>query len=822
MAELAKRIFSLGELSPDFYGATSLDQYQAGLRTCRNFFVNRFSGVINRSGTRFISNVHSSDNPVRIIPFVSNDITLIIELGHNYIRFFRNDVAFGGVITTSARVYDSQHLFEINYQQIGNDLILVHKNYEPNRLRYNPTDDTITGAAFPLIPETKAPTNLIREGTDEGTNNYSYWVTTVDETTLEESLPSKIDLMSTISADGLSRVSFIEIRWTRNPKAIQYNIYRSTSSNDFGFFYAVVGKDNRVSTVEGAEGYDTIFFRDFGLSLERRTDSTPQRSQPFSGTGEGHYPGVIGVHQQRLILASTQDNQNELALSKTGLINNFSDSYPILDDDSIKVKLASGDNIHAFASSDRLIMFTDKEEVLIDGDDAGILSPTNNINLRTLSDWGSISLRPITVGHLILYVQSQGVYIRSLNTRNVYTSDFINRYGIHLFRNNTIVDWTYAKSPHSNIWIVNDKSELICLTVSISDGFVGTSRHDFEGATVESVLTIPVDNEDTVYFVINRDGTRSIERLSKRIQDDEDDYAFVDSHVFADVSDSLNGELQITNEFSDSHGWDAGVELTLVFPFNISTYNTDTTHNGFISVGTTITFTHNNITYVLKANRESTSANAIHVISSLDIPSALQTTPFTIDYNMAHVNFKGLEHLNGKEVSIYANSSVIASANNPSYLTYRVTNGRLSRDLPRAFTKVAIGLPYTCDLETLDVDSRGISTTLNQNKLIKEVGVYTQSTRGLFAGNDLTDDDSVDNLREFKTSSKGVLNGILKNSFETDYKDIKIQSSWNRNGRVVIRGVDPLPATVLSIYPLGFFPRTTENIQQPERKRVEE
>ena len=69
---MAKQIipaFAAGEVSPSLYGRVDINQYRLGVRTMRNFFVEKHGGASNRPGTEYI---WEALGPTRLIPFEFN------------------------------------------------------------------------------------------------------------------------------------------------------------------------------------------------------------------------------------------------------------------------------------------------------------------------------------------------------------------------------------------------------------------------------------------------------------------------------------------------------------------------------------------------------------------------------------------------------------------------------------------------------------------------------------------------------------------------------------------------------------------------------
>lgn len=141
----------------------------------------------------------------------------------------------------------------------------------------------------------------------------------------------------------------------------------------------------------------------------------------------------------------------------------------------------------------------------------------------------------------------------------------------------------------------------------------------------------------------------------------------------------------------------------------------------------------------------------------------------------------GLDHLEGLEVAILADG-------NP-HPRRVVTDGTI--DLDFEATKVVIGLPAEAEITTLpptvEVEAFGQGTVKNVN----QVKIRVQNTGSIEAGpkgGDMTAYQS--SLQGDYGVSDTPLSGFL---------DITITPTWNSDGQVTIRSVDPLPMTILSV-----------------------
>lgn len=171
------------------------------------------------------------------------------------------------------------------------------------------------------------------------------------------------------------------------------------------------------------------------------------------------------------------------------------------------------------------------------------------------------------------------------------------------------------------------------------------------------------------------------------------------------------------------------------------------------------------------------------------LPEGELTDAFFVDCGISYdgapaTGFSGLDHLEGEEVVVLADGNVVEG------LT--VTGGAIT--LTTAASKVHVGLRYTCDLETLDVDFSDQSGSIQGRK--KKIGKVTMkllNSRGLEVGPDLTRLTPV-KFREFEGFSEAT-------QLFTGDKQVTIDQRWGSNSQVSIRQKYPLPLTVLAVIP---------------------
>lgn len=817
MTAIAQRSFTGGELAPSLYGRVDTVKYATGLRTCRNFMVMRSGGVANRPGTEYICEVKDSSKRVKLVPFVFNaDQTYMLEFGNLYMRVIHNgaQVTVSGVTAWSSATayvvgdlasrlgvnyycilahtnqqppnatywypltgsiyeipttYVEADLADIHFIQSADVITLLHKSYPPRELaRTGHTAWTLSNISF--APEQAAPTSPSNSGAAGSTTEWV--ITAIAQETFEESLQSS----STGSSATPSSGSPITVSWSAASGALEYNVYKKKNG-----IYGFIGTAGGTSFIDNGIDADT-------------TDTPPTARNPFGSSG--NYPATGTYVQQRLGLANTTNDPEKIWLGRSANFKNFTVSSPTQDDDAITFNL-SGRQVNAvqhLIDIGKLLIFTTGGEWSAEGDAAGTLLP-GEINPKQNSYWGSNNIQPVLIGSTALYVQARGSIVRDIVNDLIegYKSSDLTIFASHLFDGFSIMNWAFQQIPHSIVWAVRDDGALNGLTYVREHQVYAWHRHDTDGE-YENIAVIPESNEDAPYYVVNRtiNGStkRYIERQYTRQIDDIVDAVFVDCALSYDGRNTTATTMTLSGS-----GWTHATTLTLTASASFFTAG---------DVGNEIHLTGSDGTMIRCEITAYTSVTVVTVRPHKDVPVTMQATPIST-WSRAVDELSGLDHLEGKEVAVFADGFVVASPNNESYDVLTVTSGAITLDRP--YSVIHVGLPYTCDLETLDIDTVNGETLSDKKKLVNKVTAMVEDSRGGFFGSRPPTDDSDDPLEglyELKSRDEEGYDDPV--ALKTGNIDINIESGWNSNGRVFIRQVDPLPLTILSIVPTGLIP----------------
>ncbi len=754
--------FASGELAPSLYARVDLARYQTGLRLCRNFIVMPYGGIKNRPGTVFISPT-KSNGPGQLIPFEFNDEqTYVLEFTNLCMRVYKD----GGLVESSPGLpyevvtpYTAADLLGINYTQSADVMTIVHPSHEPRQLsRLDHDDWTLSTISF--VPGVVAPTGLagtVLTGGTGATSNYRYVLTSVSDAEVpEESLPTE----TPVTVASFDNKPGANLTWTAAADADYYNVYKDNNgSGIFGF----IGR---------AEG---TTFTDNNI-LPTKTDTPPTGKNPF--VGAGNYPGAVGYYQQRLCFAGTNNAPQTMWMSKTGNFNNFGFSTPIKDDDSITLTIASR-QVHRFRhllQLQELLGLTTGGEWVFRGSDSGLTPKTVQAKVQSYN--GGSRIPPIVVNNSAIYIQARNNVVSSLAytfESDGFSGEDLTKFSPHLFRGHQLIDWTFQQVPDRLVWAARDDGVLLCMTFLPEEQLIAWHQHVTDGF-VESVCSIAEGDEDALYLMVRRvvDGAtvRYVERMASRRVDDIEDAFFVDSGLTYDGRNK-NPDHQVS--LTSGTTWKYPELLTL----------NAIGHSSFTSglIGRTLRLRSG--TDIVRVEVTAVASGTVATAKLVELcPEPLRSAA-TSDWALMAQTISGLDHLEGKQLSILTDGDV-----HPQQV---VESGSITLQSPAAV--VHAGLPYLAEAETLEVDwaDRESSTKLDARKVIPSVTLYLEASRNFWAGS------GPDKLYEQKAPYRVNYNAPLQ--METGVSSIKISTQWSEKGRVYVQQPDPLPLSILALIP---------------------
>jgi hypothetical protein len=493
----------------------------------------------------------------------------------------------------------------------------------------------------------------------------------------------------------------------------------------------------------------------------------------FSDT-TGH-PSCVTFFEQRLVFAATLNNPQTIYFSKSGDYENMDANIggTVADDDAIVYTIASNQvNAIRFLSPTRTLIIgtAGGEFAVYGGGDNDAITPTNII-IKKQSNYGGANVDAVPVANATLFLQRAKRKIRELAYNfdvDGYVAPDLTILAEHITEGG-VTQMAYQEEPLSIIYAVREDGELVALTYQRDQQVVAWHRHIFGGAfgsdkaVCESVAVIPTDlDEYEVYVIIKRTINGATKRYVEVLntfdftETDNTTFNFLDSQLNYDgVSSTLNGDIS-----------NSATTVVVADGTNFSS-------SGKIQINNEI------ISYTGKSTNNLTGCTRGQNLTT----AAAHTSGATVDQVVETLS--GLTHLEGQTVSVLADGA--------THPTKTVSSGAISLD--RTAKKVKVGLSYTSVLQTMRIDAGSQNgTSQGKTKRIYEVTVRLFETVGVEIGPDLNNLERI----PFRSSANPMDQGI---SPFTGDKEVEFRGNYETDGFIFVRQTQPLPLTILSLYP---------------------
>ena len=202
------------------------------------------------------------------------------------------------------------------------------------------------------------------------------------------------------------------------------------------------------------------------------------------------------------------------------------------------------------------------------------------------------------------------------------------------------------------------------------------------------------------------------------------------------------------------------------------------------------TLTEDELWVIVKRTINGATKRYVEFIHQYDFDETDDTSFNFLDSQLSYdgsavTNISGLAHLEGQTVSVLADG-----ATHPDKV---VSSGSIT--LERAASKVKVGLSYTSLLQTMRIDAGSQNgTSQSKTKRIYEITARLYESIGVEIGPDLANMERI----PFRSSANAMDSGI--NVFTGD-KEIEFRGNYETDGFIFVRQTQPLPLTILSLYP---------------------
>ncbi|WP_260767376.1 phage tail protein [Klebsiella aerogenes] len=809
--------FSGGEIAPSLYGRIDMAKYQVALRKCDNFIVRQYGGVENRPGTQFIAAAKYPDRKCRLIPFQFSTVqTYALEFGHNYMRVIKDGglvLTTGDVIYELATPYADSDVFGLKFTQSADVMTIVHPSYPPKELRryahdnWQIVDVETKNGPFEDINVDESVTVYASGTTGTITLTASSAIFGSEQVGklfyLEQPAVDSVPVWETSKTTAIDDIRRADSNYYRantagktgtlrpsHTEGMAWDGWGGTGDDDTGVQWEYLHSGFGIARITSVAGDGLSATADVISRIPENavgSDKASYKWARYAWNSVNGYPATVVYYQQRLYFAASSAYPQTIWASRTGDYKDFGKSNPVQDDDRIVYTYAGRqvNEIRHLIDVGSLVVLTSGGEFVATGDQNKVLTPSS-FSLSSQGSNGSSDVPPIAVSNIALFIQEKGSVVRDL----AYSFDVDGFQGNdltilanHLFQKRSIIDWSFCIVPFSSAFCVRDDGKLLVLTY-LRDQQVFAWSPQSSAGKYESTCGIGEGSEDAIYFVVNRtingQVVRYIERLSSRQFTNDLDAFFVDSGLSYDGRNTAGRAATISG---GSGKWSYQVPYILTMSGG--------SYFSAGDVGAQIQFPYTgtdpvdgtDVAMQLRCDIISVeSGNSVTITANRDIPAVLQNTA-TTNWTMARQTFSGLEHLEGQTVNILSDASV-----EPQKV---VTGGAVTLEKPGGV--VHIGLPINAQFETLDININGQETLLDKKQLISTVTLVVNASRGIWAstpGGQWYEYPQ----REFEFYDDPVEDATGK-------VEVKLDSIWEKNGRLKIRQTDPLPLSVLAVIP---------------------
>ena len=846
MARVAAQLtnFTGGELSPRLDGRNDLTKYSSGCKTLENFIVYPHGAAARRSGTTFVAEVADSDNKTRLIPFeFSTTQTYMLEFSNLKMRVYKDDgsvlegdktisgitQANPAVVTATSHGYSN-----------GDEVVIssVVGMTEVNSKRFLVADKTTNTFELQNKDGTDINSSAFTAYSSGGVSNKVFEITTPYTTAqlFDIKFAQSADVMyithpahevEKLSRTGHTSWTLADVDFTKGPFQ-DANITTTTLTPAS----ASVGSRNiTASAVTGINGGQGFIATDVGRQIHFNAGYATITSitsttivvatvttaftngnaiadwylGAFSDT-TGH-PSCVTFFEQRLVFAGTTNQPQTIFFSRSGDYENMDANIggTVADDDAIIYTIASNQvNAIRFMTATRtLILGTAGGEFTVSGGGTDSAVTPTNILIKKQSNHGAANVDAIAVGNATLFLQRAKRKVRELAYNfdvDGYIAPDMTILAEHVTETG-LTQLAYQQEPNQIIWGVRGDGELIGLTYQREQQVTAWHRHIFGGRFGQATITVTdyaniangtrivlkkADGTTTTFtsatsatsgkFHTTSSNNQTATNLKTLIDADSNFTATVNSNVvtITETSPLSTGFLTIKSlddatRLTSTNEGKAVCESVSVIPTDDSEYQT------WVIVKRTI----NGIT-----------RRFVEFINTFDFTETDNTTFNFLDSALAYAGsavttISGLDHLEGQTVGILANGA--------THPDKTVSSGSITLD--RASTNVKVGLAYNSILQTMRIDAGSQNgTSQGKTKRIYEITIRLFESIGVEVG------ETLDNMERipFRTSFDPMDEGLP--TFTGD-KAVEFRGNYDTDGFIFVRQTQPLPLTILSLYP---------------------
>lgn len=734
--------FVAGEISPRLEGRTELDKYKAGLSELLNMVVHPHGGVSRRPGTEFLGEVKDSATKTRLVPFqFKTTDTYILEFGDSVMRVYRD----GGQVLDSSKAISGA-------------------------TKANPVVITATGHGLSNGDEVFI--SSVGGMTEINGRNYKIANKATNTFELQDLFGNNIDGtgFTTYTSGGTADPIF-EVA-TPYPATKIFDIRFVQSADTMYLVHPEYAPRTLTRSGHTTWTFATPTFLD-GPYLDQNTTATTLNPGATTGTG-------IALVASADLFASTDVGRLVKLHSGYGEIKTVTDAqnatFDITDDLSASTATAdwslgawSGTTGYPSAVTffeQRLVFAatTNEPQTMYfskNGDYVNMAAGTNDDDaiIYTIASNQVNSIRYLSATRVLTIGTSGGEYVLTttndgpVTPTNAQIRKYSN-YGTALVEPVQVADVTlFLQRAKRKLREFRYAGEVNTSGYTAPDMTI-LAEHITEGGMLDMAYQ---QEPDSIVWMVRNDGV--LIGMTYRREEE----------VIAWHQHKLGGTYTGTHEGAASKTYDYGlVESIATLPGDDA---------------------EDELYMIVKRTIGSTTKRYVERMKTFDF-GADSTEAFFVDSGLTYsgsatASLTGLHHLRGL--------SVKALINGATHADKTVSSGGISLDVNA--TDAAVGLGYTSQMQTLRLEAGSVDgTSQGKPKRIHSITLRLHKTVGIEVGSSTSDVDRI----PFR-SSAGAMDAAV--SLFTGDKEVEFRGGFDGDEQIVVRQTQPLPLTVLAIYP---------------------
>ena len=528
--------FTAGELSPRVQSRIDIAKYNNGLKTAENIQVLVQGGARRRPGLRMAAETKTSAKKSRLVPFIYNrDQAYVLEVGDLYMRVFKDGAHVAGPYEVTTP-YVEASLFEIDYVQGADTMYLVQGDVPVYRLqRFADNDWRLLAAPFTVEPFDELGINpaltltlsaaTVGAGRNFGATaaflaaDVGRYIVAGSGLALITAYVDANNVTCTIQS-AFASTSIASGAWTIDgtPQTtcsvsavgpVGASVTATLGAAGFRAGSAEVGKYIKVNNgLVRITGYTSpTVVNGTVQQVLASTTAAIANSWTLNSTiwnSVSKYPSAVTLYEQRLLLAGSAGFPQTVVGSRIGDTLNF--EIGSLDSDGFSRELATSEiaPIQHLAQGRRLMVFTSSNEMSMRGGQEKPITPTN-IQKNDESTAGANQVRPVKVGHEILFVQRAGRKVRACGYRqdiDGFDSPDRTVFSEHI-TSSGIVDMAFQGEPDALLSCVRADGQMAVATYDSEQEVNAWVRWITDGL-VESVARIPTATSEQTWVIVKR------------------------------------------------------------------------------------------------------------------------------------------------------------------------------------------------------------------------------------------------------------------------------------------------------------------------------